>query len=55
MMQLPTQDEEQVPQDDDIDQGGVHEEEGTRKKMFHKHLHPKSVPAYNAIIWWTKS
>jgi hypothetical protein len=39
----PTQDEEQVPQDEGMDQGG-------HKKKYHRHLQLKSGPPSKGII-----
>jgi hypothetical protein len=45
-----TQDEEQVPQDNCMDQGGAQEQEGWRRKKYHMHLQPKSAPTFKGII-----
>jgi hypothetical protein len=52
MVQPPYQDEEQVPQDEGIDQGGHMKK---RRKKYHKHLQLKSGPPFKGIIQWIKS
>ena len=54
MAQPPSQGEEQVPQDDNIDQGECMNKKTRRKKMYHKHLRPKFAPPYKEIIWCIK-
>jgi hypothetical protein len=46
MVQLSIQDEEQVPQDGGMDQGGAQEQEGRGRKKYHMHLQVKSAPTY---------
>jgi hypothetical protein len=55
MVQPPTQDEEQVPQDDDMDQGEHKNKKKGRRKKYHMHLQPKSAPTFKGINWWIKS
>jgi hypothetical protein len=50
MVQLSIQDEEQVPQDGGMDQGGAQEQEGRGRKKYHMHLQLKSAPTHKGII-----
>jgi hypothetical protein len=54
MVQPPTQDEEQVHQDDGMDQGEHKNKKEGRRKEYHRHLQPKSAPTFKGIIWWIK-
>jgi hypothetical protein len=54
MVQSPTQGEERVPQDDDMDQR-EHNNKKRRRKKYHMHIQPKSAPIFKGIIRWIKS
>jgi hypothetical protein len=49
----PTQDEEQVPQDEGMDQG-EHMEDRIRRKKHHKLLQLKSGELFKEIIQWIR-
>jgi hypothetical protein len=49
-MVVPTQDEEQVPQDDNMDQGEHKNKKKRRRKKYHMHLQPKSAPVFKGIV-----
>jgi hypothetical protein len=54
-LKASTQDEEQVPQDDGIDQGGAQEqEEKLKEEVPHAPL-TKFAPIFKGIIQWFKS
>jgi hypothetical protein len=54
MVQLPTQDEVQVHQDDYMDQGGAQEQEGREEEGVPQASQPKSPPTFKEIIRWIK-
>jgi hypothetical protein len=54
MVQPPTQDEEQVHQDNGKDQGEHKNKKEWRRKKYDRHLQPKSAPTFKGIIQWIK-
>jgi hypothetical protein len=54
MVKPPTQDEEQVPQEEGMNQGELRKKR-TRREKYHRHLQLKSGPPFKGSIWWIKS
>jgi hypothetical protein len=54
MVEPPTQDEDQVHQDEAWIKGDHKNKKEGRRKEYHRHLQPKSAPKFKEIIRWIK-